>query len=115
MRLGLEGDCSEIDHAGTNFSPMGTMNANSRSSVVTQPVELRAPNRSMLRAVGFQDADFEKPIVGVANLYSNLTPCNLGLGALAKRAERALHEAGVMPRSSVPSPSQTESPWAPRG
>jgi dihydroxy-acid dehydratase len=74
------------------------MSDNWRSNVVTHPVELRAPNRSMMRAVGFQDADFDKPIVGVANLFSNLTPCNLGLGDLAKRAEQALHKAGVMPQ-----------------
>ncbi len=74
------------------------MSDNWRSNIVTQPVERRAPNRSMLRAVGFGDADFDKPIVGVANLYSNLTPCNLGLDSLAKRAEAALHKAGVMPQ-----------------
>jgi len=74
------------------------MSDNWRSKVVTHPVEQRAPNRSMLRAVGFQDADFDKPIVGVANLFSNLTPCNLGLGDLSKRAEQALRKAGVMPQ-----------------
>ena len=53
-----------------------------RSQAITEG-DRRAPNRSMLRAVGFGDADFEKPIVGVANAYSNLTPCNAGIGALA--------------------------------
>jgi dihydroxy-acid dehydratase len=52
----------------------------------------------MLRAVGFKDADFAKPIVGVANAYSNLTPCNLGLNDLATRATEALTEAGAMPQ-----------------
>ncbi len=52
----------------------------------------------MLRAVGFKDADFSKPIVGVANAYSNLTPCNLGLNDLATRAMDALSEAGAMPQ-----------------
>ena len=52
----------------------------------------------MLRAVGFTDADFSKPIVGVANAYSNLTPCNLGLNDLATRAMEALSEAGAMPQ-----------------
>jgi dihydroxy-acid dehydratase len=52
----------------------------------------------MLRAVGFGDEDFDKPIVGVANGYSTITPCNLGLGILAKRAEAALKEAGAMPQ-----------------
>src|SRR3989442_12602575 len=53
----------------------------------------------MLRAVGFGDTDFGKPIVGVANAYSTITPCNLGLDLLAKRAEAALRAAGVMPQT----------------
>ena len=49
----------------------------------------------MLRAVGFEDADFEKPIVGLANAHSNLTPCNVGLDPLVARAETALDSAGA--------------------
>ena len=49
-----------------------------RSSAITQGVQ-RSPNRSMLRAVGFNDGDFNKPIIGVANGYSTITPCNIGL------------------------------------
>lgn len=67
------------------------------SRKITQGVE-RAPNRSMLRAVGFADADFDKPIVGLANAYSTITPCNLGLNDLAVRAGDALHDAGAMPQ-----------------
>jgi dihydroxy-acid dehydratase len=67
------------------------------SRKITQGVE-RAPNRSMLRAVGFADADFDKPIVGVANAYSTITPCNLGLNDLALCAGDALHDAGAMPQ-----------------
>ena len=52
----------------------------------------------MLRAVGFHDNDFVKPIVGVANSYSTITPCNLGLNDLAGRAVEALRDAGVMPQ-----------------
>ena len=52
----------------------------------------------MLRAVGFGDDDFVKPIVGIANGYSTITPCNLGLNALSIRADRALREAGCMPQ-----------------
>ncbi len=52
----------------------------------------------MLRAVGFGDRDFNKPIVGVANGYSNLTPCNLGLGLLAERVQAAVRAAGAMPQ-----------------
>ena len=73
------------------------MPENRRSQIVTQGSH-RAPNRSMLRAVGFGDDDFTKPIVGVANGYSTITPCNLGLNALSLRADRALREAGCMPQ-----------------
>jgi dihydroxy-acid dehydratase len=50
----------------------------------------------MLRAVGFGDQDFTKPIVGVANGYSTITPCNMGLNELAKRAEAGIKDAGAM-------------------
>src|SRR3954463_9699151 len=70
---------------------------NYRSRTITQGVE-RTPNRAMLRAVGFGDGDFEKPIVGVANGYSTVTPCNAGLNALAERATEALRAAGTMPQ-----------------
>ena len=73
------------------------MPENLKSQVVTQGVQ-RSPNRAMLRAVGFGDQDFTKPIVGVANGYSTITPCNVGLGDLAKRAESAIHGAGAMPQ-----------------
>jgi len=68
-----------------------------RSKIVTEGVQ-RAPNRSMLRAVGFRDSDFNKPIIGVANGYSTITPCNMGLDTLAKRAEAAVRGAGAMPQ-----------------
>ena len=75
-----------------------------RSSAITEGVQ-RAPNRAMLRAVGFGDGDFGKPIVGIANGYSTITPCNAGLDVLARRAEsgRAGRRARC-PRSSAPSP-----------
>src|SRR5688572_31608407 len=53
----------------------------------------------MLRAVGFEDADFVKPIVGVASAHSTITPCNAGLDRLARRAEAALRSAGAMPQT----------------
>ena len=68
-----------------------------RSSLITQGTQ-RSPNRAMLRAVGFGYGDFTKPIVGVANAYSTLTPCNLGLDVLARRAEATLRTLGVMPQ-----------------
>ncbi len=70
---------------------------NLRSKVVTSGVQ-RAPNRAMLRAVGFADEDFNKPIVGVANGYSNITPCNVGINDLADRAMTELKVAGAMPQ-----------------
>ena len=51
------------------------MSDNQRSRAITQGAE-RTPNRAMLRAVGFGDNDFDKPIVGVANGISTITPCN---------------------------------------
>jgi dihydroxy-acid dehydratase len=52
----------------------------------------------MLRAVGFEDDDFTKPIIGVANGYSTITPCNMGLNTLAQRAETAIRVSGGMPQ-----------------
>ena len=73
------------------------MSDNRRSQVVTQGVQ-RSPNRAMLRAVGFSDRDFTKPIVGLANGYSTITPCNMGINDLALRAEAGLKQAGAMPQ-----------------
>ncbi len=73
------------------------MSDNIRSQVVTQGVQ-RSPNRAMLRAVGFQDQDFTKAIVGVANGYSTITPCNMGIDQLAKRSEAGIKSAGAMPQ-----------------
>ena len=75
-----------------------TKGANARSHAITRGVE-RTPNRSMLRAVGFQDADFQKPIIAVANGYSTITPCNAGLNRLTDRAVATLREAGTMPQT----------------
>jgi dihydroxy-acid dehydratase len=74
------------------------MSANLRSQLITKGVQ-RSPNRAMLRAVGFTDADFEKPIVGISNSFSTITPCNLGLNVLAQRAEAAVRAAGAMPQT----------------
>ncbi len=68
-----------------------------RSSAITEGVQ-RTPNRAMLRAVGFGDDDFRKPIVGVANGYSTITPCNIGLNTLATRVTSAIAAAGGMPQ-----------------
>src|SRR5712692_6259734 len=71
---------------------------NRRSRLITQGVA-RSPNRAMLRAVGFQDGDFDKPIVGIANGHSTMNPCNAGLQPLADRAEAAVRAAGGMPQT----------------
>jgi dihydroxy-acid dehydratase len=54
-----------------------------------------APARAMLRAVGFQDADFGKPQIGVASTWSNLTPCNMHIGDLAREAAAGVDAAGA--------------------
>lgn len=70
---------------------------NRRSSAITEGVQ-RSPNRAMLRAVGFQDSDFTKPIVGVASAHSTITPCNMGIAPLAIRAEAGIRAANAMPQ-----------------
>ena len=69
---------------------------NRRSRAITQG-DNRSPNRAMMRAVGFEDEDFEKPIIAVANAQSNITPCNAGLGELSEAAMAAIRAAGGMP------------------
>lgn len=69
-----------------------------RSDAITKGIQ-RSPNRAMLRAVGFGDADFGKPIIGIANGYSTITPCNIGLNDLTRRAEEAARSAGAMPQT----------------
>ena len=68
-----------------------------RSDAVTEGIQ-RSPNRAMLRAVGFGDDDFGKPIIGIANGYSTITPCNVGLDGLSRRAEDSARKAGGMPQ-----------------
>ena len=68
---------------------------NARSSMMTQG-DKRTPNRGMLRAVGFTDADFSKPIIGIASAWSEITPCNMHLNELAERAKAGIQAAGGM-------------------
>ncbi|HUJ88006.1 MAG TPA: dihydroxy-acid dehydratase [Burkholderiales bacterium] len=70
---------------------------NRRSRIITQGVA-RSPNRAMLRAVGFKDGDFDKPIIGVANGHSTMNPCNAGIQPLVDRAMVALEAAGTKPQ-----------------
>ena len=75
-----------------------TERKNPNSFVVTTG-DMRAPNRAMLRAVGFRDGDFDKPIIGIANSHSTITPCNAGLNRLTAAAEAAIQAAGGMPQT----------------
>ena len=68
-----------------------------RSFTITQG-DARSPNRSMLRAIGYGDRDFDKPIVGIANGHSTMNPCNAGIQPLADAAEAAARAAGAMPQ-----------------
>jgi len=68
-----------------------------RSSNITQGVA-RAPNRSMYYALGYTESDFDKPMIGIANGQSTITPCNSGLQPLADAAAAAVREAGGNPQ-----------------
>ncbi len=70
---------------------------NNRSKNVTQGVA-RAPNRSMYYAMGYKEEDFEKPMVGIANGHSTITPCNSGLQPLADAAIAAVKSSGANPQ-----------------
>ncbi len=79
--------------AGSNGKPL-----NWNSQAVTAG-DRRAPNRAMMRAVGFGDADFQKPVVGVASGHSTITPCNSGIRRLEEAASSGVREAGGMPQT----------------
>ncbi|MBZ2209194.1 dihydroxy-acid dehydratase [Massilia soli] len=70
---------------------------NRRSRNVTEGIA-RSPNRSMYYALGYQEADFDKPMIGIANGHSTITPCNSGLQKLADIAISAVREAGANPQ-----------------
>ncbi|OGB22216.1 MAG: dihydroxy-acid dehydratase [Burkholderiales bacterium RIFCSPLOWO2_02_FULL_57_36] len=70
---------------------------NRRSKNITQGVA-RSPNRSMYYAMGYEKADFDKPMIGIANGHSTITPCNSGLQKLADVAINAIREAGANPQ-----------------
>lgn len=68
-----------------------------RSSKITKGVE-RSPNRAMFRALGYRSEDFAKPMIGIANGHSTITPCNAGLQPLAAAAAAAIKAAGANPQ-----------------
>ncbi|MCP3028200.1 dihydroxy-acid dehydratase [Halobacillus sp. A5] len=67
-----------------------------RSKVISEGVN-RVPNRSMLRAVGFKDEDFKKPMIGIASTWSEVTPCNVHIDDLAKEAKSGASSNGGAP------------------
>ncbi len=73
------------------------MASNRRSKTITQGIE-RAPNRSMFYGMGYEASDFDKPMIGVANSHSTITPCNAGLQPLADAAVAAIAGAGANPQ-----------------
>jgi dihydroxy-acid dehydratase len=74
----------------------GSKRLNERSSEITAG-DRRAPGRAMLRAVGFKDEDFDKPILGIASAWSDLTPCNMHIDKLADEARAGIREGGGFP------------------
>lgn len=74
------------------------MSSNNRKSRLTTDGMGRAPNRAMLRAVGFHDDDFERPMIGVCSLYSDITPCNAHLDRLARQGCMGVRAAGGVPQ-----------------
>src|SRR5580700_7389217 len=69
-----------------------------RKSLTTTGGPGRAPNRAMLRAVGFGDDDFDRPMIGVASLFSDITPCNAHLDRLARKGYEGVRAAGGVPQ-----------------
>ncbi len=66
-------------------------------SIVISEGENRAPNRAMLRAVGFTDEDFHKPMIGIASTWSEVTPCNIHIDKLAWQAKEGAKDGGGKP------------------
>src|SRR5437773_475948 len=69
-----------------------------RHSLLTTEGVGRAPNRAMLRAVGFLDDDFDRPMIGVASLFSDITPCNAHLDRLARKGCEGIRAGGGVPQ-----------------
>ncbi|HEY7416048.1 MAG TPA: dihydroxy-acid dehydratase [Ktedonobacteraceae bacterium] len=74
-----------------------TTRHNRRSQVITQG-EVRAPNRAMLRAVGLTDEDFDRPLIGVASTWSEITPCNSHINRLAEKVKEGVRASGGVPQ-----------------
>ncbi len=100
LKIGLEAINQTSDTGHPPISPR------TRDTMDTKPIQInrrsanivegksRAPNRSMYYAMGYEEGDFKKPMVGVANGHSTITPCNSGLQKLADAAIAGIEEAG---------------------
>jgi len=99
MALSFGPDMSDMRRPHLQILSSGVINMpfNRRSKNITQGVA-RSPNRSMYYAMGYQKEDFDKPMVGIANGHSTITPCNSGLQKLADIAVKAVKEAGANPQ-----------------
>jgi dihydroxy-acid dehydratase len=89
--------CGAQKYLAKPFFEIHTMSINRRSKNITEGVA-RAPNRSMYYAMGYTEGDFGKPMIGVANGHSTITPCNSGLQRLADAAVVGLKAAGANPQ-----------------
>src|ERR1700674_7735 len=74
------------------------MSSDRRRSLLTTEGMGRAPHRAMLRGVGFHDDDFTRPMIGVANLFGDITPCNAHLDRLARKGCEGIRAAGGVPQ-----------------
>jgi dihydroxy-acid dehydratase len=74
------------------------MATSDRKSLMTTGGLGRAPNRAMLRGVGFLDEDFDRPMIGVASLFSDITPCNAHLDRLARKGCEGVRAGGGVPQ-----------------
>src|SRR5579862_2321992 len=87
---------SESPGTGSTSTVISPSRLKLRSSEVTEG-PTRAPARAMLRAIGMTDMDWDKPQVGVASSWNEVTPCNMPLDRLAKRAKIGVRDAGGFP------------------
>jgi dihydroxy-acid dehydratase len=83
-----------------------------KNSIVLTEGPSRAAARSYFRSVGFTKEDLHKPIIGIANTWTEIGPCNFHLRKVAEAVKQGVREAGGTPMEFNPSPFTTESPWA---
>ena len=109
--------CADTPTFPDGDDPVATMTkparTKHRSAEITHDPQ-RAPARAMLMAMGITHEDMEKPFVAIANLASDVTPCNVHLSRFANGPRKASAPPMACPSSSAPSQSATAYPWAPR-